>query len=56
MTKQEVLKDIKFLIANWFLALEDEGCDPWENEECMSMANKYGYTKEDYKNYCRTIY
>lgn len=56
MTERELLKDIEFLIGSWFSALEDEGCDPWENEECMSMANKYGYTKEDYKKYCSKIY
>lgn len=56
MTEQEILKDIEFLIGSWFSALEDEGGNPWENEECMSMANKYGYTKEDYQKYCRKIY
>lgn len=55
MTEQEVLKDIEFLIGSWFSALEDEGCDPWENKECVNMANKYEYTKEDYNNYLRTI-
>ena len=24
----DAIKDIKWLIGNWFSALEDEGCDP----------------------------
>ena len=47
MTEKELLDDIEFLIGSWFSAIEDEGCDPWENEECMSMASKYGYTKKE---------
>lgn len=56
MTEQELLKDIEFLIGHWFSALEDEGCEPWEAEECINMANKYGYTKEDYQKYLYTIH
>lgn len=56
MTEQEILKDIEFLIGNWFCALEDEGCEPWEDEVCISMANKYGYTKEDYQKFLRKIF
>ena len=48
-------KDIKMLIANWFCALEDEGCDPWINEKCIDMANKYHYTEEDYEKYLEQI-
>lgn len=55
MNEREILNDIEFLIGNWFCVLEDEGYDPWENEECISMANKYGYTKEDYQKYCSKI-
>lgn len=53
--KNEVVKDIKKLIGYWFSALEDEGCEPWENEECVNMARKYGYTSEDYQKYLSTI-
>ena len=53
--KDEMVKDIKKLIGCWFSALEDEGCEPWENEECINMARKYGYTSEDYKKYLSTI-
>ncbi len=56
MTEREILNDIEFLIGSWFSALEDEGCDPWEDEVCMSMANKYEYTREDYQKYCSKIY
>lgn len=48
-------KDIKLLIGKWFSALEDEGINPWLNKECMEMANKHWYTKEDYKKYLSTI-
>lgn len=48
-------KDIKLLLGNWFLALEDEGVDPWMNEDCMIMAKKYLYVKEDYEDYLSTI-
>lgn len=48
-------KDIKMLIGKWFCALEDEGINPWINEECMEMANKHWYTEEDYKKYLGTI-
>lgn len=48
-------EDIKMLIGRWFLALEDEGVEPWEDEECVEMANKHHYTEEDYKEYLGTI-
>ena len=51
MTEKELLDDIEFLIGNWFSALEDEGYDPWEDEVCMGIANKYEYTREDYQKY-----
>ena len=52
---RELEEDIKKLIGYWFSALEDEGCEPWENEECINMARKYGYTREDYEKYLSTI-
>ncbi len=48
-------KDIKMLIGKWFVALEDEGINPWMNEECMEIANKHYYTEVDYKSYLRTL-
>lgn len=48
-------KDIKLLLGKWFSALEDEDADPWVEKDCMAMANKYWYTKEDYKKYLSTI-
>ena len=48
-------KDIKLLIGRWFLALEDEGVYPWADEECVEMANKHHYTKEDYREYLGAI-
>lgn len=48
-------KDLKLLLGKWFSALEDEGADPWVEKDCMAMANKYWYTKEDYKKYLSTI-
>ena len=51
----EVEEDVKKLIGYWFSALEDEGCESWENEECINMARKYGYTSEDYQKYLSTI-
>ena len=48
-------KDIKMLIGKWFVALEDEGVNPWMNEECMEIANKHYYTEVDYKSYLRTL-
>lgn len=56
MNEHEMLEDIKYLIGSWFSALEDEGCEPWDTEECINIANKYGYTREDYRNYLRTVY
>lgn len=48
-------KDIKLLIGRWFLALEDEGIEPWDSEGCVEVANKHHYTKEDYREYLNTI-
>ena len=48
-------KDIKMLIGKWFVALEDEGINPWMDEECMKIANKHYYTEADYKSYLRTL-
>lgn len=48
-------KDIKLLIGKWFVALEDEGINPWTNEECVEIADKHWYTEEDYKSYLRTL-
>lgn len=48
-------KDIKFLIGSWFSALEDDGIDPWNVEECVEITNKYQYTREDYGKYLNTI-
>ena len=52
----ELLNDIETLLGKWFIALEDEGVEPWGVDDCVSMAEKYGYTKEDYFNFKRTIY
>lgn len=48
-------KDIKLLIGNWFCALEDEGADPWKIKDCIKIANRYCYTEEDYKKHLSTI-
>lgn len=56
MSEQELLDDIEFLLGSWFSELEDEGCNPWEDEECISFANKYEYTEDDYKRFLGTIY
>lgn len=51
----EKSEDIYQLIGKWFVALEDEGIDPWMNEECIDIANKHYYTEADYKSYLRTL-
>ena len=48
-------KDIKLFISKWFVALEDEGVDPWKQDDCMVVANKYLYTKEDHQKYVNTL-
>lgn len=48
-------KDIYQLIGKWFSALEDDGINPWMNEECINVANKHYYTETDYKSYLRTL-
>ena len=51
----EKSEDIYNLIGKWFCALEDEGINPWMNEECIDVANKHYYTETDYKSYLRTL-
>lgn len=48
-------EDIYQLIGKWFCALEDEGVNPWMDEECIDVANKHYYTEIDYKKYLSTI-
>lgn len=48
-------KDIKMFIGKWFSALEDDGINPWMNEECIDVANKHYYTETDYKKYLNTL-
>lgn len=48
-------KDIKLLLGRWFSALEGEGVNPWERDNCVETANKYWYTEEDYRKYLNTI-
>lgn len=48
-------KAIKALIGMWFVALEDEGIDPWANKECTKIANEHGYTEYNYKKYLSTM-
>lgn len=53
---ESMIKDIHILLGNWFCALEDEGCpNPFEYPPSLEMANKYGYTNEDYINFKKTI-
>ena len=51
----EQRKDIKLLLGKWFSALEDEGIDPWKQEDCVEIANKHWYTEEDYKKFLNAI-
>jgi hypothetical protein len=44
-------KDIYQFISKWFCALEDEGVNPWTDENCIKVANKYYYTEADYLDY-----
>lgn len=53
--RDTMLKDTHMFIGEWFLALEDEGCDPWETDDCVLMANKYNYTEKDYREFLRAI-
>ena len=53
--RDSILEDIHMFIGEWFLSVEDEGCDPWETDDCVLIANKYGYTEQDYKEYLKTI-
>lgn len=48
-------KDIYQLIGKWFCTLEDVGINPWEDEECIEVANKHWYTESDYKKYLSEI-
>ena len=52
---EDIMKDIHFLLSGWFVALEDEGVNPWEQEECVTMANKYQYTMQEYQAFLRTL-
>lgn len=52
---EDIMKDIHFLLSSWFVALEDEGINPWEQEECVAMANKYQYTTQEYQAFLRTL-
>lgn len=52
---EEIKNDIRVLISRWFAALEDEGVNPWRDEECVAMANKYQYTTQDYQDFLRTL-
>ena len=29
--------------------------NPWRDEECVAMANKYQYTTQDYQDFLRTL-
>lgn len=51
----EKSENIYQLIGKWFSALEDEGINPWTNQECIDIANKHYYTETDYKKYLNTI-
>lgn len=52
---EEIRNDIRLLLSKWFSALEDDGCNPWENKVCVEFANKYQYTLKDYQDYLRTL-
>lgn len=52
---EDIMKDIHFLLSSWFVALEDEGVNPWEQEECVAMANRYQYTLQEYQAFLRTL-
>lgn len=47
--------EMKIFISKWFSALEDEGVNPWMQDDCIRVANKLHYTEEDYKRYLRTL-
>lgn len=51
----DIKRDIKLLISRWFSALEDEGVNPWRDEDCVAMADKYQYTMQDYQDFLRTL-
>ena len=50
-----LVDDVKLLISRWFSALEDEGAEPWRLDDCVEIANKYEYTREDYAKYINSI-
>ena len=56
MNNKEILNDIKYLISNWIMVLDDDGTDPWRMVECINIMNKYNYTKDDYNKFLKTIY
>lgn len=47
--------EMKMFISKWFSALEDEGVNPWAQDDCIRVANKLHYTEKDYKRYLNTI-
>lgn len=56
LKEQESQKnDIKFLIGCLFSSLENEGYNPWEEDGCINIANKYQYTKKDYRKFFNAI-
>ncbi len=55
ISKDVVEQDIKTLMFQWFMALEDEGVDPWEQQPCVIMAERYHYTKDDYDDYLSSL-
>ena len=48
-------KDIYSLIGKWFCTLEDAGINPWENKECIEIANKNRYLASDYKKFLEVL-
>lgn len=56
LKKQESQKnDIKFLFGCLFSTLEQYGYNPWEEDGCVNIANKYQYTKKDYRKFFNAI-
>ena len=53
---ESMIKDSYKWLGNWFCALEDEECpNPFEYPPSLEMANKYGYTNEDYIKFKKII-
>lgn len=55
-SKDTMKKDIKTIMGYWFCAFEDEGGDPFEDPVCLEFAIKYGFSKNDYRNFLKNIY